>query len=109
VEHLAVAGIEAEHVGDLGLGSADDHVILEHARARGMVVVTLDADFHAEIALTGAAGPSVVRIRIEGLRGPELAALLKRVIGRTRAQLEAGALVTVRPHKLAWRRLPVVR
>jgi predicted nuclease of predicted toxin-antitoxin system len=109
VERLAAAGIEAQHVGDLGLGSADDHVILEHARAKGMVVVTLDADFHAEMALSGANSPSVVRIRVEGLRGPELAALLKGVVARARAQLEAGALVSVSPHRLAWRRLPLAQ
>jgi predicted nuclease of predicted toxin-antitoxin system len=74
-----------------------------------MVVVTLDADFHAEMALSGANSPSVIRVRIEGLRGPELAALLKSVVGRVRAQLEAGTLVTVSHRRLAWRRLPLVR
>jgi len=51
-----------------------------HARERGQIVVTLDADFHAQLALTGAASPSVIRIRIEGLRAEELADLLTRVM-----------------------------
>jgi hypothetical protein len=38
--------------------------------------VTSDADFHALLALSGATGPSVVRIRIEGQPAEGLATLL---------------------------------
>jgi predicted nuclease of predicted toxin-antitoxin system len=69
VVHLRKQGIEAAHVGDKGLATASDSTILECGRQEGMVVVTLDADFHALLALSGLTGPSVIRIRIEGLRG----------------------------------------
>jgi predicted nuclease of predicted toxin-antitoxin system len=42
------------------------------ARREGRVIVTLDADFHALLALSNAATPSVVRLRIEGLRARPL-------------------------------------
>jgi predicted nuclease of predicted toxin-antitoxin system len=70
VEHLAGMGIAAEHVGDLGLATAADADILDVARRSQAVVVTLDADFHTLLATSHAAGPSVVRIRIEGLKSP---------------------------------------
>lgn len=60
-------GHDTVHVGDLGLQRADDEIILSQAASESWVIVTLDADFHASIAVTGAAKPSVIRIRIEGL------------------------------------------
>jgi predicted nuclease of predicted toxin-antitoxin system len=68
VLHLRNQQIEAVHVGDRGLATATDSKLLDVGRQEGMVVVTLDADFHALLALSGVTGPSVIRIRIEGLR-----------------------------------------
>ena len=44
VLHLANAGIEAEHIGNLGMAKASDELILDAARKRQATVVTLDAD-----------------------------------------------------------------
>lgn len=52
--HLCDSGLLAEHVGDVGLATAEDAVILAHAHDRNQVIVTLDADFHAHLALSGA-------------------------------------------------------
>jgi len=76
VLHLKNADIEVAHVGDRGLATAGDSKILDFGRQEGRIVVTLDADFHALLALPGATGPSVIRIRIEGLRAESLATLL---------------------------------
>ncbi|MGB5252953.1 MAG: DUF5615 family PIN-like protein [Sedimenticolaceae bacterium] len=72
---LREANVDAVRVGDVGLSRASDTEILEYAANNDRVVVTLDADFHTILALREASGPSVVRLRIEGLKGPELAAL----------------------------------
>ncbi len=64
VEILSQSGVETVHVGDIGLASADDLAIIDYAEQHGQVVVTLDADFHAHLAISGAAKPSVIRIRV---------------------------------------------
>jgi len=107
IKHLADAGIVAEHVGDLGMASATDEVILEAARQRSAVVVTLDADFHQLLAISRSTTPSVVRIRIEGLKGDQVANILARVINAASADLDAGAVVSVTETRIRVRSLPI--
>ncbi len=107
VRHLADMVIAAEHVGDLGMATATDAHILEAARERQAVVVTLDSDFHALLATARAAGPSVVRIRIEGLKGEQLAGILQRVLDVAGTELEAGVVVSVTADRIRVRRLPI--
>jgi predicted nuclease of predicted toxin-antitoxin system len=109
VRHLAAKGIAAEHVGDLGLASAADSLILDVARGRHAAVVTLDADFHALLAATAAVTPSVVRIRIEGLDGERVAAILLQVMAVAGAEVEAGAVVSVTAQRIRVRLLPIGR
>jgi predicted nuclease of predicted toxin-antitoxin system len=89
VTHLAANGIVAVHVGDLGMAAATDTAILKAARQRQEVVVTMDAEFHQLLAVSQAKSPSVIRIRIEGLKGVALASVLNQVgdrLGRTRGR-----------------------
>jgi len=104
---LCRAGIDTVHVGDIGHSSADDPVILKLGQDSGRVVVTLDADFHALLALAGATSPSVIRIRIEGLRGEDIAILLQKVLSQCGADLEQGAAVTVQTGRIRVRHLPL--
>jgi predicted nuclease of predicted toxin-antitoxin system len=109
VQHLASLGIASRHVGDLGMATADDTAILAYAVQHSLSVVTLDADFHATLATTGASRPSVIRIRIEGLKGDALARLVNQVVQAAATEIAAGALVSVTPPNLVRiRLLPVV-
>ncbi len=54
------------HAGELGLAAASDEQLLARAHSDGCIVVTLDADFHALLALAGTRDPSVVRLRPKG-------------------------------------------
>ena len=65
---LTNAGINTLHVGEIGMATAEDWEILARAHQEQRIVVTLDADFHTLLALSGAKSPSVIRLRIEGLR-----------------------------------------
>lgn len=107
--HLHPFAIEAEHAGDVGLASASDDAILAYARDHDQTIATLDADFHARLALSGARKPSVVRIRIEGLRAQKLASLIARVLADCRDKLDSGAVVSVTQTAIRVRRLPIVR
>lgn len=104
---LCRAGFDAVHTGDIGLAAADDEEILQRAAVEDRVIVTLDADFHALLALSAASRPSVVRIRIEGLRAEEFAKLLRQVLERCCGDLENGALVSVQENRIRVRLLPV--
>ncbi|MGI8640226.1 MAG: DUF5615 family PIN-like protein [Pyrinomonadaceae bacterium] len=52
----------SDHLDLLGLGTADDVFIWEHARRNGFVVVTKDADF-ADLSVLRGFPPKVVWIR----------------------------------------------
>jgi predicted nuclease of predicted toxin-antitoxin system len=71
------------------------------------MVVTLDADFHTILAVAGANGPSVIRLRIQGLGGSAVVELLQDVLAGFGGDLERGALVTVKAHKTTCHRLPI--
>lgn len=109
VVHLRNLGIEAFHTGDRSLAAASDSEILEIGRQEGRIVVTLDADFHALLVLSGASGPSVIRIRIEGLRAERLASLLLNVLKSCEEDLLKGAMISVTEHGIRVRRLPLLR
>lgn len=109
VLHLHNAGIDAVHVGDVGLATASDAKILDFSRQEGRVVVTLDADFHALLALSGAGGPSVIRIRIEGQRAEDIASLLVNVLEVCKDNVTKGAMISVTENGLRIRQLPLLR
>ena len=105
---LREAGVDTVHVGEIDYSDADDASILKRARDEERTVVTLDADFHALLALSRATSPSVIRIRIEGLYGQKAADLIQAVLTRCRQDLEQGAKVTVQPRRIRIRRLPLL-
>lgn len=107
VEHLREAGYDAVHASTIGLASADDETILKRARDENRMVVTLDADFHAILATSGAVQPSTIRIRMEGLHGEDVARIVTQVVVLGMDELRSGAAVTVREGRIRWRKLPI--
>src|SRR3712207_4323663 len=92
---LRAVGIDAVHTGEIGLATATDAAILQVARAEGYVVVTLDADFHALLAHSGASAPSMIRIRRERLDAAAVVAIVQSLIREVADDLEQGSAVTV--------------
>ena len=58
-------------------------------------------------AVSGAGKPSVVRLRVQGLDGLGVAAVVQEVLAAFGEKLDDGALVTVKADKITCRRLPV--
>lgn len=106
---LTHAGWDVSHVSEIGMSRADDIDILQRARKEQRVCVTLDADFHALLATGSERGPSVVRVRKEGLDAAALAALLQAVWPGVEDALDTDAMVTVTDRSIRVRRLPIVK
>ena len=104
---LRERSFDAVHTAEVGLSASSDAGILEWARRRRRMVITLDADFHALMALSGARRPSVVRIRIEGLKAERAAELIGAVLLQCKHALSNGALVTVDRTGVRIRHLPI--
>ena len=99
--------LDAVHVSELGMARAMDSEILAHARSEKRCIITLDSDFHAELARGRWSSPSVIRIRMEGLRAKECAALIERVLKTCLDRLESGCVVSVEHDRVRVRRLPL--
>lgn len=104
---LRESAVDALHTGEMGLSKAEDEEILARACEENRIVVTLDADFHAHLALSQAKKPSVIRFRIEGLRAEPFAQLLQKVLRQCESDLALGAMVSVQENRVRIRRLPV--
>jgi hypothetical protein len=75
----------------MGMRDAEDEDILLRARAERRVCVTLDEDFHEVLAAARADGPSVILLRLQGLRAQDCSDLLREVW--TRHSVEKSARV----------------
>jgi predicted nuclease of predicted toxin-antitoxin system len=95
------------HVGEIAMSKAADEEILAFSLGRNAVVVTLDADFHAILAVSGAQGPSVIRMRLQGLGAPEVVEVVRKVVASFEAELKRGSLITVKALKTTCHRLPI--
>lgn len=102
-------GYECTHVSDIGMSKASDREIIDQALNAGAIAVTLDADFHALLAVSGAAGPSVIRIRREGLDAQALTGIVDKVLVEYALDLAQGSLITVKLNKTTSHQLPIGR
>ena len=94
-QELRAGGVDAVHVGDLGMPAATDTGILDAARAREAVIVTLDAGFHTILAVSGANRPSVIRIRQQGLKTAAFVHLLGNLLSQCEADRHSGRIRAV--------------
>lgn len=109
VSGLVEAGYAVRHVDDIGLLGASDVEIFDRAAQDRDVVITADSDFSMLLAARGSVGPSVVLLRqVAELQWPEHQRLLIENLPAVLADLQAGAVVSLSPTRLAVRSLPIV-
>ena len=104
---LCENGINGLHVGDIGMASASDSEILVIAHEECRIVVTLDSDFHALLALSGSSRPSFIRIREEGLKAAALCKLIVQLWNQFSKSLTSGCVLTATLTEARVRLLPI--
>lgn len=105
---LIGAGFESIHWSTVGNPRARDTEIMAWARANGFVVFTHDLDFAATLALTHAAGPSVLQLRGQAVLPENASAPVVATLRQRETELSAGALVVVEQNRSRVRILPLV-
>jgi len=106
--HLLRNGsVDTVHTAEIGMATAADREILARALIEERVVITLDADFHSLLALSGATKPSVVRFRIEGLRAEDFSKAISNLLDTFAQALQRGTVISVRESSVRLRHLPL--
>jgi predicted nuclease of predicted toxin-antitoxin system len=107
VPELARHGWAAVHWSTIGDARAPDATIMQWARDNAHAVFTHDLDFGAALALTHAAGPSVVQLRGQHVLPEDVGPVVIAALRQHEAALTAGALVVVEERKSRVRILPL--
>ena len=100
-------GWDSVHWSAVGIASAPDPEIMQWALADGRAVFTNDLDFGTLLALTRAAGPSVVQVRTQDVRCESLSPRLIPVLHKYQSELERGTLLVIDEAKSRVRLLPL--
>ncbi len=100
-------GWDAIHWVTVGDPHAEDSVLMDWARQNGCVVFTHDLDFGTALALTHAAGPSVIQLRGQEVFPDQVGSTLISALTQHRDALAAGALMVIDVKKCRVRLLPL--
>jgi len=104
---LRELGFDASHVLEHDWQGRSDTFIVDQARKMEAVIVGYDSDFHRLLAHQNADGPSVIRVREDGLSFEQLADLIAATVTSQGEHLHAGALVSVTRYQVRLRLLPL--
>ena len=108
VLELYKLNIDSIHVGDIGMAASTDADIINKALDDGRIVVTLDSDFHTILATNKNIEPSVIRIRIEGLKSKDFSKIIQNVLLSAREEINNGAAISVNDNGIRIHKLPLV-
>jgi predicted nuclease of predicted toxin-antitoxin system len=95
VDALRQGGHEADHWSLVGDPRATDAEIMAWARTHGCVLMTHDLDFTTALALTRAAGPSLIQMRTHDTLPDAMSGMVLSVLSAHGDALAKGAVVTI--------------
>lgn len=101
------SGFQSIHWSAVGSANARDSDIMGYAATNDYVVVTHDLDFSAILAVTHGGKPSVVQIRADDVGPDVIGTQVIAALRQMKAELEAGALLTIEPARSRLRLLPL--
>jgi predicted nuclease of predicted toxin-antitoxin system len=108
VTYLREAGHDALHLREQGLQRLADPEIVQKARDEGRVILTNDLDFAQLAALSGGeTAPSVIIFRLADMRPASVNRHLTQVLQIAQADLDRGAIVSVREGQVRVHLLPI--
>ena len=107
VQRLNALGHDAVYALDLLSPTADDRSIVNTAVAENRVILTQDLDFTNLIALSGAAQPSLISLRLSDSREANVNRALESVLPDLEERVAGGIIATVEDARFRIRRLPV--
>ncbi|MGV8133593.1 MAG: DUF5615 family PIN-like protein [Mangrovibacterium sp.] len=90
-----------------GFNEKPDWEICEYARESKSIIVTHDLDFGELLAVSGAAGPSVIIFRIQPLTKEIMEDSFLRILQQTQTELNSGAIIVSEKNTFRLRRLPI--
>ncbi|CAN5916330.1 hypothetical protein BH23ACT10_BH23ACT10_08390 [soil metagenome] len=106
-DRLVAAGHDATHVRAIGMQGAIDEDVLAHAASRQRVLNTTNTDFGTILALSGAAGPSVLLLRGVGDTADERVDAILHALPVVEDDLISGTVAVVQTDRIRLRRLPI--
>ena len=107
VNELSKYGWTSVHWSMVGDPKATDREIMNWARANAHVVFTHDLDFGTMLALTHAAGPSVIQVRGQNVLPDHMGSIVAVALRQHESDLLAGALAVIDESKSRVRVLPL--
>lgn len=107
VEYLHQRGHTVRHWRELGPPNAPDTEVMRWAKENSAVVLTQDLDFTKLLFQSRALLPSIIQLRLDDVRPGNIGEDVARILDQRAADLQRGALITVKGHKSRLRLLPL--
>src|SRR3989338_8689123 len=104
---LRECGFDAVHVRDRGMARSDDTKIFDLAAAENRIIITMDLDFSAILALTKAEGPGVILLRMHRPNHASVQFRLNTLLRSNREADIASSITIVEDARILIRKLPI--